>query len=75
MDPQISKPDARTSAHTTISSSEIFAIVQQLSSQIDESRMEQVITAVKDLRTEDIQLIVDLLGLVYSLYPFSLRYS
>jgi hypothetical protein len=37
--------------------------------------MQQVVGAVKNLRTEDIQLVVDLLSLVYSFYPFSLIYS
>jgi hypothetical protein len=75
MDPQILKLDVRTSAHSLISSSEIFAIVQQLSSQINESCMPQVVSTVRDLGTEENQLIVDLLGVVCSFCPLSFIYS
>jgi hypothetical protein len=52
-----------------MSSSEIFAIVQQLLSQINENRISQMLDAVKGLTIEDSQMIVDLLSRVYFCPP------
>jgi hypothetical protein len=46
------------------SASDIFAIVQQLTSKLHGSRMKEVVGAAKDLDVKDSQLMVDLLGTV-----------
>jgi hypothetical protein len=62
---QTLEPEENTSALNVISSSEIFAAVQQLSSQMDEIRISQVVNAVNCLTTKDNQMMVDLLSMVH----------
>jgi hypothetical protein len=45
-------------------SSEVFAIVQQISSQINKDHIQEVADNAKDLDVEDNQVVVDLLGMV-----------
>jgi hypothetical protein len=51
-------------AQKLASASDIFAIVQQLTSQLHESRMKEVVEAAKNFDVKDSQLMVDLLGTV-----------
>jgi hypothetical protein len=57
-------PQIVEEAQKPASPSDIFAIIQQLTSQLNESRMKEVLDAVKDLDVKDSQLMVDLLGTV-----------
>jgi hypothetical protein len=59
MGPQILKE-----SQIPTSASDVFAIVQQLASQLHESRMREVVDAVKDLDLKDSQLMVNLLSTV-----------
>jgi hypothetical protein len=63
---QISKQETQDPVRSPPGSSEVFAIVQQMSSQVDKDRIPKVIEAAKSLKTEDSQLLVDLLGMVHS---------
>jgi hypothetical protein len=63
---QVSKQDAKDPVRSSPSSSEVFAIVQQISSQVDKDRIPKVIEAANGLNAEDNQLLVDLLGMVRS---------
>jgi hypothetical protein len=55
-----------TSTQNQTNTSEVFAIVQQLSSQINKDRIPEVVEKAKDLDRKDGQLVVDLLGMVRS---------
>jgi hypothetical protein len=55
---------AVTHAQNRTNSSEVFAIVQQISSQINKDRIQEVADKAKGLDVQDNQLVVDLLGIV-----------
>jgi hypothetical protein len=57
----------------TNASLEVFAIVQQISSQINKDCTQEVTEKAKNLDVEDNQLVVDLLGIV-SFCPFYLKH-
>lgn len=58
--------DTAASAQSQSNSSEIFALVQQISSQVNEDRIQEIVDKVRDVEIEDHQLMVDLLGMVHS---------
>jgi hypothetical protein len=60
----IMPPQTPKKAQHQASASDVFAIVQHLTSQLHESRMKEVVEAAKIFDLEDSQLIVDLLGTV-----------
>jgi hypothetical protein len=62
-----------TSTQNRTNVSEVFAIVQQISSQIDRDHIQEIVNKAKDLDVEDNQLVVDLLGIVRS-YLLPLKY-
>jgi hypothetical protein len=57
-----------TSNQNRTNTSQIFAIVQQISSHINKDRMQEIVDKTKNLDVKQNQLIVDLLAMVYS-YP------
>jgi hypothetical protein len=66
---QVLNQKAKDDVQPSPSSSEIFAIVQQISSQVDKDRMPKFDDAVKGLNADDNQLLVDLLGMVRPKHP------
>jgi hypothetical protein len=57
-----------TSTQNRTNTSEVFAIAQQISSQINKDRIQEAADKAKALDVEDNQLVVDILGTVCS-YP------
>jgi hypothetical protein len=58
------------STQNQTNSSEVFAIVQQISSKINKDHIQEVANKAKGLDVKDNQLVVDLLGMVRP-YPSS----
>jgi hypothetical protein len=60
----IMPPRTPEKAQQPASASDVFALVQHLTSQLHESRMKEIVEVAKDFDLKDSQLIVDLLGTV-----------
>jgi hypothetical protein len=65
---QILKQDAMASTQNQTNASQVFAIVQQISSHINKDRIQDIVDNAKNLDIEQNQLVVDILAMVRS-YP------